>query len=112
MRIQPISNHTAFQGLLGSTRKLVDTQIMYGHDYDCMYYDQYYYPFADETPREIEHNMRELENALNEQSKRDIPHCFSGDYISLRLGRTLNMKKSDYELLCNGVIPPALDKII
>ncbi len=112
MRIQPISNHTAFQGLLGSTRKLVDTQVFYERDYDCNYYEREYRPFADETAAEINRNMKVLERKINEEERDPRTYCFSSEYVSLRLGRPLKITKSDYELLCNGVVPPILDEKI
>ena len=96
MRIQPIVNHTAFNGLLGP-RKFVETQSIQGDD--CDYYRQYYHPFADESEKDIERRMLELEQEINPNPEHSQ---YSGVWTSVKRGHSLTLTTADYNAILKG----------
>ncbi len=111
MKIQPISNHTVFKGLVGNETRFVGIHSPYNERYECKLYERDYYPFIDETPEEIEFNMKKLEKKINAQLSGNTD--FSGFHIGLVEGKRLKISKLDYEFLKEGIATSTiLDKNI
>ena len=109
MKIQPISNFTHFNGLLGKESRFVDHQSLYGGEYDCDYYERDYHPFADETENEIRKNMFKLEQEINAEELENAAHTCSGTYTSLKQAHPLAITKADYKAMIKGVATKHLE---
>ena len=109
MKILPIaSNPQAFKGLLSQERKYINTESLYGGEYDCSYYERYYHPFSDETDSEIESNKLKFEQKINAKERENVEHSCSGSYTSVRVGKRLPISSYDYDLMKKGIAPDIL----
>jgi hypothetical protein len=87
-----------FSGLWGKI-KYSHTEMMYGKEYECEYYEQEYHPCIDEKKEEIEKKLLHQESLLNAVNKNEDPSSCNGDYISVKCGDRLNLTKAELEEL-------------
>ena len=119
MKINPVSymtqnpNNHSFKGLWGPKVFLgtEENSLM-----ECDYYVMKYYPFADETTKEINETIKRKLEPMNEIKKEDLALTMP-DWIvkcqntSAKIMRRLSITKADYKKMFEGEMPEGLIKL-